>query len=418
MRIPGILLLLVIAAPAPEIRHFQYERPIQTGGAAGQTCLAIDPAVFSHAAADLADLRVYRGLSESPYALNLASPPAPSKQQIAPLNLGNNAGQTVFDAAMPDGSYSDVELTITAHDFIATVTVTGSQEQAAPPKVQTRLGAFTIFDLTRQKLGRSTVLHLPQSDFRFLHFRIDGPIAPEAITGMVLGAQPEAEPKYRTVAQTAQAVHKAHESIFEFEVPAHTPIDRVVFVPLEEPGNFSRDVSVTVRPSNPPRREDATQAYPSTSAGNLLRLHRVEAGHRIDEERLSVDAPAATFEVPAHWTVTVDNGDDPPLQFAAVRLEMLERDLCFDAAAGSAYTLYYGDPALNAPQYDYARLFAAQSGAVVATLGPEQRNPTYEPRPDERPFTERHPALLWIALAAVILLLGAVALRSAKTLKS
>jgi len=418
MRVPGILLLVVLAAAAPEIRHFRYERPIHPQGAAGQTCVAIDPAVFSHAAAGLADLRVYRGSIETPYALHLASPPAPSKQQIAPLNLGSSAGQTVFDASMPESAYSDVELLLAAHNFIATVTVTGSQQQAAPSKEQTRIGVFTIFDLTRQKIGRSTVLHMPQSDFRFLHFRIDGPIAPTAVTDIVLGAQPAAEPKYRTVAETAHAAQKPHQSIFEFEVPAHTAVDRVAFVPLAQPANFSCDVSVTIRRESRPSRDDAAPEFPATSTGNLLRLHRVEGGHRIDEERLSVDSPAATLDTPAHWTVTVENGDDPPLQFAAVRLEMLERDLCFDAAPGSAYTLYYGDPALLVPQYDYARLFAAQASAPVATTGPEQSNPQFEPRPDQRPFTERHPALLWIALAAVILLLGGIALRSAKTLKT
>src|SRR6185437_9176173 len=311
MRIPGILLLVALAAPAPEVRHFRYERAIQPSGPAGQTCLAIDSAVFPNAAADLADLRIYSSSSEIPYALHLASPPAPSKQQIAPLNLGSNAGQTVFDAAMPEGSYSDVELAVAAHDFIATVTVTGSQEQAAPAKAQTRVGVFTIFDLTRQKLGRSTVLHLPQSDFRFLHFRVDGPIAPEAITGLAVGAQPAAEPKYRSVAQTATVAEKPHQSVFQFDIPAHIPVDRVVFVPSAQPANFSRDVSITVRPANPPGREDDAPAYPATSAGNLLRLHRIEGGHRIDEERLNIGGPAATFDIPEHWTVTVENGDDP-----------------------------------------------------------------------------------------------------------
>jgi hypothetical protein len=50
----------------------------------------------------------------------------------------------------------------------------------------------------------------------------------------------------------------------------------------------------------------------------------------------------------------------------------------------------------------------------MATLGAEMANAAYQPRPDERPFTEKHPALLWAALIVVIALLGAVALRSFK----
>jgi hypothetical protein len=94
---------------------------------------------------------------------------------------------------------------------------------------------------------------------------------------------------------------------------------------------------------------------------------------------------------------------------------MLERSLCFEAEASGNYSLFYGDPALEAPRYDYARLFAAQANAAQIAAGPEGLNRAYQPRPDTRPFTERHPALLWVALAVVIALLGAIALRSAKT---
>ena len=93
---------------------------------------------------------------------------------------------------------------------------------------------------------------------------------------------------------------------------------------------------------------------------------------------------------------------------------MLERKLCFEAAGAARYTLYYGDPALAAPQYDYATFYTAQADAAQANAGPEEPNPIYQPRPDERPFTERHPALLWSALVLVIVLLGGIALRAAK----
>jgi hypothetical protein len=148
--------------------------------------------------------------------------------------------------------------------------------------------------------------------------------------------------------------------------------------------------------------------------GSFLRVHRLQDGHRIDEERLNVLAPEVEFDTPATWTVTIENRDDAPIQISSVRLEMLERSLCFDASEAVGYTLHYGDPALAAPRYDYASLFAIQSSAAKARVGPERTNPDYQDRPDNRPFTERHPVLLWAALAIVILLLGAVALRSAK----
>jgi len=127
-----------------------------------------------------------------------------------------------------------------------------------------------------------------------------------------------------------------------------------------------------------------------------------------------VDAPQVESEGAAKWTITIENHDDAPIQLASVRLEMLERRLCFDATAGAAYTLYYGDAALAAPQYDYASLFVLQHDAAGAQLGAESANPAWQARPDERPFTEKHPILLWVALIVVIALLGAVAFSSFK----
>jgi hypothetical protein len=375
--------------------------------------MALDAGVFSHAAPQLADLRLYRDAAETPFALPTAAPVVSVEKSIPTLNLGLRSGQTVFDAALPEGHYSDLQLSVTGQNFIASVTVSGSQVETA--NAATTIGTYTIFDLTGQKLGRSTVLHLPESDFRYLHFRIKGPISPQSVTGLTVMRLPSSQPKYVVVAQNSQVIQKGHSSLFEFTVPAHLPVDQVVFAPSASPAQFSRDVTITATPILSKReRESVMPPSPVTSNGNLLRVHGVQAGQRIDEERLALDAPWVNFSTPAKWEVVIENGDDAPLSLQSVRLQMIERDLCFDADATGSYTLYYGDPALDAPRYDYATLFALQSNASWIAAGPEQLNPAYQPRPDSRPFTEKHPALLWMALVAVIALLGLVALRSAK----
>jgi hypothetical protein len=117
---------------------------------------------------------------------------------------------------------------------------------------------------------------------------------------------------------------------------------------------------------------------------------------------------------PTKWTVSIKNGDDAPIQLKSAQLQVLERSLCFDAEEQGSYLLYYGDAALGAPSYDYSKLFSPQANAAQIAASPEQVNPTYQPRPDSRPFTEKHPALLWVALAGVIALLGVIAVRSAR----
>ena len=406
--------LLAITAVSPEIRYFSSERPVEnTPPRPMQTCLILDAQFFAHASPQFSDLRLYHDGKETPYVIHLSAPLQARETSIVPMNLGRRGGEISFDAAMPEGSYSDIQLDVTGRDFIATVTVSGSQAQTGSSP--TNLGSYTIFDLSHQKLGRSTVLHIPTSNFRYLHFQIAGPLTPESITGLAVDKLPATEARYEIVAQSSSVTQKGHASVLEFTVPALVPVDRLAFTFGPEPPNFSRNVTITVTAVEPPPVTDAVEPpRPITLPGNLLRIHTVQNGHRIDEEDLAIDTPGTILDKPAKWTVSIDNGDDTPLAVQSVRLEMLQRTLCFEAAGSGQYTLFYGDPALTAARYDYATLFTPQTDALQATAGPEQRNPEYQPRPDQRPLTERYPGLLWGALVVVIATLALIAFRSAK----
>ncbi len=422
MGLRGAVVLLLLAAATPEVRYFRYERPLTDVTRAGQTCVVLDAGVYAHAAPGLEDVRLYRGgagsdSKETPYAIREAAPVEPQQREIAPLNLGHKGAHTTFEAEMPAGRYSDVDLDIAAKDFIATVAVTGADDESG--REGTELGMFTIFDLTGQKLGRSTVLHLPESNLKYLYFRIDGPVKPEDVHGLSVERAP-AKRQYVTVADTNQVTQKGKQTVATFKVPAHVPVERVEFVVGADPVNFSRDVTVKASPVLTGKQNTEEEPRrPVESSGTLLRLHTTREGHKIDEEDLAVGAPwVGLGDAGSTWTVTVDNGDDAALAITDVKLEMAERRMCFDAAAGAPYALMYGDAALTAPRYDYATLFAPDASAEAAALGPEKANPEYKARPDERAFTERHPGLLWVALVGVVLVLGVVAVRTAKGAKA
>src|SRR6185437_5778879 len=328
LRVPA-LLLGVFVAVTPNLHYFRYERPLLNIPAQHQqACLTLDKATFTHSGPQLSSLRLYRGDKETPYSLNYAAPAESSPETLTPLNAGLRGGVTTFDVAMPEGAYSNLDLGIATKNFIATVQVSGSQGQTSARP--TKLGSYTIFDFTRQKLGRSTVLHLPLSDFRFLHFRIAGAVAPENVRGLTVLRASVGEPKYLTVAATSRVVEKGRDSIVEFSVPANTPVDRVVFEPGPGTGEFSRNVRVSVSRIAPPRASGSEFPEPSAQAfGNLLRIHRVVDGHPIDEERLAVNAPLndgfgegfgeeSRPGAGTRWTVTIENGDDAPLPIGSV----------------------------------------------------------------------------------------------------
>ena len=89
--------------------------------------------------------------------------------------------------------------------------------------------------------------------------------------------------------------------------------------------------------------------------------------------------------------------------------------LLFKQAAGQGYRLFYGNEKAGRPQYDlahYLQFGPAKPVYRTLTLGPEQETVNYR---DPRPFTERHPEVLWSALGLAIVLIGLTAL---KTLRS
>jgi len=408
------LLFFVAAAPSADIRYFRFERPLQNIPAQPQqACLVVDSSLFEHASSGLADVRLYRDHAETAYLLQRSGPATQAvEQNIAALNLGVRGGKVVFDSAMPAGAYSDLQLNVSARDFIATVSVAGSQQQAGPA---TKIGEYTIFDLSHQRLGRSTVLHLPTSDFRYLHFSVRGPLHPEDVGGISIGQSSTIKPAYVVVAESRESKRKDHSTVIVFTVPAHVPVDRVVFSAPAQPVNFSRDVLISAEEISTKSRDESALPLPSYSArGNLLRVHTTEADHRIDLENLDVPADRMAFDGPSRWTITIDNGDDVPLVPQAVVLQMFERDICFQVTPGE-FVLYYGDPALSAPRYDLGQFTVIHPGnAARVTAASEILNPAFQQRPDDRPFSEKHPALLWIALALVIGLLGFIAVRTAR----
>jgi hypothetical protein len=90
------------------------------------------------------------------------------------------------------------------------------------------------------------------------------------------------------------------------------------------------------------------------------------------------------------------------------------RFVLFHPTANRSYRLIYGNLRANAPQYDLARTLEIPPFEAMfrANLGPAEPTSNYV---DPRPFTERHPNLLWIALGLAVILLGYAALRAFAT---
>ena len=189
-------------------------------------------------------------------------------------------------------------------------------------------------------------------------------------------------------------------------------MDRIRFQVDSQQVNFRRAVTVA----------DATGRY--ESGGEITRVRLNRAGTTVVSEEMDLGTIDRTYDSnsttnsgkPSRQVViTIDNGDNPPLAITAVKLSSIERRVYFEPQGKSSLKLYYGDSKLDSPIYDYGRFFHADLLAVRADLGPGEHNAAYRGRPDERPWSERHNAVLWAAMLLAVAVLAALAIRGLKT---
>jgi len=130
-------------------------------------------------------------------------------------------------------------------------------------------------------------------------------------------------------------------------------------------------------------------------------------------ESLAIDFP----EWPHNEMLRVEviNGNDQPLRNAKLSLLAVPRRLVFRPQANANYRLLYGNGQAAAPQYDLSHYLdsgTVKPAYVAFSLGPEEATANYR---DPRPFSERHPSVLWIALVIAIVLIGLTALKTLRT---
>jgi hypothetical protein len=408
----GAVLLAGVVLAGPSIPFFKYQRPVQTQPG-GQRFLAVDEQIWKNARPDLGDLRLYSGQQEVPYALMVERGSRESDtRDVSVLQQSVIGGKTQFLIDMTGvAEYDHIDLRLTAKNFVAHARVEGQEDLHG--QQWALLADSILYDLSKENLGGNSVLRLPLSTYKYLRVTIDGPVKPADIVGASSEFRQEQKAVWRdvggapTVAEMPMSAARNDSSrrngkatVLTFAVPEKVPLDRVTLEIDPAQPNFRRSVQVT------------SDKDDYIGSGEIDRVHMVRSGQKIDSDDYDV-----SFSAVGHKTIKViiDNGDDPPLKIKSARLQQLEHRLYFDASASAPMTLYYGDEKLDAPIYDYAKLFLLAKDAGPAQLGGEQANAAYTGRPDERPWTEKHPAVLWIAIVAAVLILGAIALRSMKT---
>lgn len=396
------LVALVLSA-GPSLSYFKYQRPVQLTGA-GQHYLVVDESIWKHARADLGDLRLYAGEIEVPYALVVERGSRERQRTDVPvLQQSTIAGKTQFLIDMSQlAAYDHVDLKLATQNFVAHARVEGQDDPHG--RHWASLDETILYDLSKENLGGNHTLRLPRTTYKYLRVTIDGAVKPEEVQGAASEIGEEQPAVWREVSSTPKQEQKDKDTVLSFDAPENVPVERVMFVVDPKQPNFRRTVEI----------QNEKRAW--LGSGEINRIHMVRGGQKIDSEDQDVDFYDNGQESGLKIIkVVIHNGDDPPLKLTDASLQQLERRLYFDAPTGGQLTLYYGDEKLERPVYDYAKLFQRAKTAAAAQLGPEASNAAYTGRPDDRPWSERHPAVLWMTIIAAVAVLGGIALRSIRT---
>jgi hypothetical protein len=395
-----LLLLALTGANGPVISYFTNVRDVRITQSAQQNFFVVDEEIWSHARPDVADLRLYDGETQAQYALSEQRGGASSQEASTRiLNLGSVNGRTEFDLDMGQISeYDRVRLNLEAKDFVATAWVAGSNELGV--QSATQLPLSTLYDFSREQLGSSSLLKLPPSSFRYLHVKLGAGISPQQVKGATVYNLQETKALWTSVGACGAPSQTARTTVIVCNSPLRVPVDRVRF--QVDPGkvNFRRAVVLS----------DASD-HQDGSSGEITRVRLNRGGTIVVSEEMDVPIGGQSS---GQLKIIVDNGDNPPLAIAGVQLLSVERRIYFDPQGKSMLKLYSGDSKLQAPVYDYARFFKADPAAARAELSPGAHNEAYNGRPDDRPWSERHGAILWLAMLLAVAVLAALAIRGLK----
>jgi len=415
-------LLVWLSLVTQPISLLEYQRGVTLSPGAAQQYIVITPDLWRHARSDLGDLRLYTAGAEVPYVLQTGTGSMiHALVDCKILQPAVVAGKTQFILDMTETEvYDRVELQLGTKNFVARARIEGAND--VHTNEWALLGSSTLYDFTAESLGHNGTLQMPDSTFRYLRVTLDGPVKPGEVVEAQAGITREEIAAWVTVAQDPRIEQHGNDTVLTFTLPPNVPVERVHFEIANPHENFLRTVEVQTGGLMEPAQILGT--------GTLRRIHMLRGGKQIDQEDDSISVVEQSRRVAEAVSVMKDgkeqtrkgmdvlrvivhNGDDRPLAISNAQLLQTERRIYFQTpSAASAVTLYYGDEKLPAPSFDYARLFQLDSGAGQAKLLEEVLNSQYQEPPDPRPWSERHPAAMWTAMVAAILVLGAVALRS------
>jgi hypothetical protein len=359
---------------------FRQTRTVHADGFA-PVLIEPDGPMFAHARAGFTDLRVVDANGSAVPWRPLPPPRAADFEAVIVLNSGTEGGLAV--ALLDLGGRREVRdrvvLDVPDRGFIGRAVVLGADRPNGPFR---QLSATGIYDVRGAEHARSTTAAFPATIYRYLLVRASG--VSRIIGASVSGSERRPETVVRTPRRIA-TTQSGPQTVLTLDLGwRNLPVDELRVAARST--RYDRPIFV--------------------EASNDGRVWRPVAAARISRFQGSSAGPIPIGIRARFVQLRIDNGDDPPLEGIEVTATSRSHALVLEDGHALPYRLFYGDPRLRAPDYEFARIpFAPSSTTVAGVLGPERANPAFEV--PGKPFGERNRWLVQVALALAALVVAA-----------
>lgn len=414
-RLVAIMLLTVftaagvLAASLPEKWNaWKYFRDISKEHPGALNYITLGPDLLTHSAPYVPDIRIVdESGTETPYVLRNSI--SVTRTESWPATIRENSfvpdkyTQLVIDLGVYPRFHNAVRLETPETDFILWVEVDVSDDARTWRIVKERA---PISRFRKEGLEGNQTVRYSENNARYLRVQIAETSHQFPVTGATV--IPSSQAQFQVVGALSMQVQgwrppdaasQPGATVWTLDVGnTNVPITSLQF--RSDQKEFFRAVRLSISADG--------KEWSSSGGGEIYRY----AGDAGMEESLFVSVNG--YPGLRYWRIEILNGNDAPLSNVELTANMAARLVVFRPAEGHSYRVVYGNHKAGYPQYDLERTLhvTAAEEAFADQLGHEQENGGYQ---DPRPFSEKHPAVLWGSLALAAVLLGYTALRTLRT---
>jgi hypothetical protein len=400
----GVLSLLALSANLPDQwRSWRYSRVVQLPQTSGETPaeVVLPWEIYAHCAPGCEDARIVNSRGEETAFVVEAKQAARNVESRAARVLensfvANEYTQVIGDLGEGFATYDRVRVETNRPDFIVWAEVALSDDSRAWRIVEARAPIARF--RSRSVDGTQTIPFQGLSS-RYVRVRIAEPSQQFPVNG--ISVLNEKQVRRQTADVSAAFIEEKStdptEGVWRTTLASlNQPVSELTI--QTDSSEFYRAVRVSAGSDG--------QEWSYWGSGVI---YRYKQGDKI-RESLRIEFSEITGN--RFLRVEVINGNDQPLANVHFVPAAVPRTLAFKLVLGQDYRLIYGNEKAGRPQYDLSHYFdsdPAKPVYAVLSLGPEEETLNYR---DPRPFTERHPEVLWGALALAIVLIGLTALKT------